>query len=293
MSRLPVWLRRSFPEGGSTLATTDIIQDLNLNTICESAKCPNKTECFSRKTATFLILGNLCTRRCTFCSVPQGFPKGTDDDEADRVAEAAFRLGLRHVVITSSTRDDLKDGGANVFFDTVQSVRHRLPESTIEVLTPDFKGHEKPILRVAEALPNVYNHNLETVPRLYRVVRPGAIYSRSLRFFETIKKKYPEMMTKSGLMLGLGETEAEVMEVVRDLRQSGCDILTLGQYLKPEDGKLDVVEYIEPAQFQRYEKLARAVGFKEVFAGPFIRSSYHAGETFLNAQTSALSHILL
>jgi len=234
-----------------------------------------------------MILGELCTRRCSFCSVPQGLPKGeVDFSEPQRVSRAAAELGLRHVVVTSSTRDDLSDGGAEMFYETILALKTEIPGVAVEVLTPDFKGKEKPILRVADAKPSIYNHNLETVPRLYREVRPGSLYDRSLDFIETVKTKRPDIVTKSGIMVGLGETPDEVLSVLRDLHAHGCDIATIGQYLKPEEDKHEVVEFVPPERFALYAREGRKMGFKAVFSGPFVRSSYHAAETFLNAQAS-------
>lgn len=283
MRRFPDWLKKSIPEA-STLHTEGILTSYRLNTICHSAKCPNRSECFANRTATFLILGNLCTRRCTFCSVPQGNPIEVDATEPLRVAEASRALGLQHVVVTSVTRDDLADGGAEIFYETVRAIKREIPEATVEVLTPDFGGNQEAILKVCNADPEIYNHNLETVPRLYRRVRPKALYERSLNLIRTVKHHHPEILTKSGLMVGLGETVEEVLHVLRELCDYGCDIVTLGQYLKPKEERLPVVEYVTPETFSLYETEARGMGFKEVFAGPFVRSSYHAKETFLSAR---------
>lgn len=286
MRRFPDWLKKSLPEA-STLQTEAILSTYHLNTICHSAKCPNRSECFSNRTATFLILGNLCTRRCTFCSVPQGFPTEVDLTEPMRVAQASLKLGLKHVVVTSVTRDDLEDGGAQVFYETVLALRQLLPDATVEVLTPDFQGCLDAILVVCGAQPDIYNHNLETVPRLYRRVRPRALYERSLNLIRTVKRCCPEILTKSGLMVGLGETVEEVLHVLEDLRDYQCDILTIGQYLKPKEGKLPVEEYITPETFAFYESKGMEMGFKAVFSGPFVRSSYHAEETFINASRAS------
>jgi len=283
MRRFPDWLKKSIPEA-TTLHTEAVLDTHHLNTICHSAKCPNRSECFSNRTATFLILGNLCTRRCTFCSVPQGSPGAVDQTEPERVAQASLELGLKHVVVTSVTRDDLADGGAQIFHETILALKNLLPDSTVEVLTPDFQGRWESILKVCEACPNIYNHNLETVPRLYRRVRPGALYERSLNLIRAVKTHDPSILTKSGLMVGLGETVEEVVNVLRDLRDYQCDIVTIGQYLKPAESRLPVVEFIKPETFSFYEQTGMEMDFKAVFSGPFVRSSYHAEETFLTAK---------
>ncbi len=283
MRRFPDWLKKSIPEA-TTLQTDATLEKFNLNTICYSAKCPNRSECFSNRTATFLILGNLCTRRCTFCSVPQGAPTELDMTEPVRVAQASLELGLRHVVVTSVNRDDLEDGGAEIFYRTIQEIKKLIPDATVEVLTPDFQGRIQSILRVAEAYPEIYNHNLETVPRLYKRVRPQALYEQSLNLIRTVKLHHPGILTKSGLMVGLGEKVDEVLHVLGELRAYGCDIVTIGQYLKPKEGRLPVAEFVRPETFELFEARAREMGFKEVFSGPFVRSSYHAEETFLEAK---------
>ena len=257
--------------------TTDVIADLKLETVCESAKCPNRTECWSQQTATFMILGNVCTRPCGFCSVPRGKTEVIQLDEPDRVAEAAERLGLKYVVITSVTRDDLSDGGANHFYECVLAVRERTG-AKVEVLTPDFKGNRDAIHRVIEARPDVFNHNTETVPRLYDRVRRNAEYQRTLNLLKQVKDEVPTMPTKSGLMLGLGETREELLEVCADLRSVGCDMLTLGQYLQPTLDHLPVERYVPPEEFDEIGEQVRKLGFSMVASGPFVRSSYHAGE---------------
>ena len=274
--RLPKWLKRPMPAPGMQF-TGNIISDLNLQTVCESAKCPNRTECWSQKTATFMILGNVCTRPCGFCSVPKGKTESVQLDEPNRVAEAAQRLGLRHVVITSVTRDDLSDGGADHFYRCVQAVRNRTG-AAVEVLTPDFLGHAAAIDRVIEAAPDVFNHNTETVPRLYHRVRRNAEYQRTLDLLDRVKQQAPEIPTKSGLMLGLGETLEEVLEVCADLRSVGCEMITIGQYLQPSAAHLPVERYIPPDEFDAIGNLVRTLGFRLVASGPFVRSSYHAGE---------------
>ena len=247
--RLPKWLKRPLPEPGMAY-TSNVIEDLNLETVCESAKCPNRTECWSHRTATFMILGNVCTRPCGFCSVPKGKTETVELDGPQRVAEAAERLGLKHVVITSVTRDDLPDGGADHFYHCVLAVRKRTG-AAVEVLTPDFMGNTAAIDRVIEAQPEVFNHNTETVPRLYDRVRRNANYQRTLNFLKHVKDQAPNLLTKSGLMLGLGETQEEVLEVCADLRKVGCDMLTLGQYLQPTPAHLPVERYVPPEELMK------------------------------------------
>lgn len=275
--RLPDWLKRDLPEGNENGFTDHLLRELRLETVCENARCPNRPECYSRRTATFMILGNVCTRPCGFCSVPRGEPLALEDDEPQRVAEAAARLGLAHVVITSVTRDDLPDGGADHFFRTILAVRDRT-HAAIEVLTPDFLGNFRALDRVLEASPEVFNHNMETVPRLYKRVRGRASYQRSLDLLGYVKDRLPTSVTKSGLMLGLGETADELLEVLADLRAAHCDALTLGQYLAPTLKHLPVKRYVPPAEFDELARLARSMGFKKVASGPFVRSSYHADE---------------
>ena len=274
--RLPEWLRRPLPEPGM-LFTSNVIADLKLETVCESAKCPNRTECWSHRTATFMILGNVCTRPCGFCSVPKGKTEVIQLDEPERVAEAAERLGLKHVVITSVTRDDLPDGGADHFYKCVIAVRERTG-AAVEVLTPDFRGNLAAVDRVVEARPDVFNHNTETVPRLYDRVRRNAEYQRTLDLLARVKELAPDMPTKSGLMLGLGETIEEVLEVCADLRRVGCEMITLGQYLQPTFDHLPVERFVPPEEFDEIGELVRLMGFRLVASGPFVRSSYHAGE---------------
>lgn len=274
--RLPPWLKRPLPAPGMFF-TSRVIEDLRLETVCESAKCPNRTECWSQRTATFMILGNVCTRPCGFCSVPKGKTEALQVDEPDRVAEAAARLGLKHVVITSVTRDDLADGGSEHFYQCVRAVRARTG-AAVEVLTPDFLGNTRAIDRVIEAAPDVFNHNVETVPRLYHRVRRNAVYQRSLDLLARVKDNAPRIPTKSGLMLGLGETEEEILAVCADLRAVGCEILTVGQYLQPSPQHLPVERYVPPEEFEALGARVRGLGFKLVASGPFVRSSYHAGE---------------
>jgi lipoic acid synthetase len=274
--RLPKWLKRPLPQAGMQF-TTNVIADLKLETVCESAKCPNQTECWSQKTATFMILGNVCTRPCGFCSVLKGKTETVQLDEPGRVAEAAERLGLKYVVITSVTRDDLPDGGADHFYECVLAVRKRTG-AKVEVLTPDFRGNRDAISRVIQSRPDVFNHNTETVPRLYDRVRRNADYRRTLDLLQQIKNEAPDMPTKSGLMLGLGETRDELLEVCSDLRAVGVDMLTLGQYLQPTAEHLPVERYVPPEEFAEIGEQMRRLGFSMVASGPFVRSSYHAGE---------------
>jgi lipoyl synthase len=275
--RLPAWLKRALPHGNENHFTGNLLRELGLETVCENARCPNRPECYARRTATFMILGNVCTRPCGFCSVEKGAPEALEDDEPVRVAEAAHRLGLRHVVITSVTRDDLPDGGADHFYRCIRAVRERTG-AAVEVLTPDFLGDAGAIDRVLEARPDVYNHNMETVPRLYRKVRGRAEYQRSLDLLAHVKRKASGIVTKSGLMLGLGETTEELLDVLADLRAVACDTLTLGQYLAPTLRHIPVKRYVSPKEFDALAALARTLGFKQVASGPFVRSSYHADE---------------
>ena len=275
--RLPSWLKRNLPRGNGNFFTHELLRELRLETVCENARCPNRPECYARRTATFMILGNVCTRPCGFCSVAKGTPEPLEDDEPQRVAEAALRLGLKHVVITSVTRDDLPDGGADHFYRCVLAVRARTG-AAVEVLTPDFLGDTAAVDRVLEARPEVYNHNMETVPRFYKKVRGRACYRRSLDLLAHVKRRSPGTTTKSGLMLGLGETTEELLEVFADLRTAGCDMLTLGQYLAPTLKHVPVARYVPPAEFDALAVLARSLGFRHVASGPFVRSSYHADE---------------
>jgi lipoic acid synthetase len=275
--RLPSWLKRKLPLGNGHFFTQELLRELRLETVCENARCPNRPECYARRTATFMILGNICTRPCGFCSVPKGQPDDLEDDEPARVAEAALRLGLRHVVITSVTRDDLPDGGADHFRRCILAVRERTG-AVVEVLTPDFLGDLSAVDRVLEAAPEVFNHNMETVPRLYKKVRGRASYQRSLDVLAHVKQCSPATVTKSGLMLGLGETTEELFDVLGDLRAAGCDTLTLGQYLAPTLKHIPVARYVTPAEFDEFAARARTLGFVKVAAGPFVRSSYHADE---------------
>jgi lipoic acid synthetase len=277
--RLPEWLRTKLPTSDSFARTRNLLDELKLHTVCESAKCPNHWECWSKGTATFMIGGDRCTRACGFCAVTTAKPFALEADEPLRVAEATRRMGLRHVVITAVARDDLADGGAEHFRQTIEAVRRLNPQIVIEVLTPDFNDRDESIDTVLAAKPEVFNHNLETVRRLTPKVRSRATYDRSLSVLEKVKARGGNRIhTKSGLMLGLGEGEDEVLEAMRDLREVGCDILTLGQYLQPTLRHLAVVEFVSPATFDDLGQRARGMGFVHVASGPMVRSSYHADE---------------
>lgn len=276
IGRLPRWLKRNVPLGNANHFTANLLEELRLETVCDNARCPNRMECYSQKTATFMILGNVCTRPCGFCAVAKGKTQELEADEPERVAEAARRLGLRHVVITSVTRDDLADGGAEHFYRTVLAVRERTG-AAVEVLTPDFVHCRWAVDRVVAAAPEVFNHNTETVPRLYREVRGRkSDYGWTLGLLRRVKHLNPAVKTKSGLMLGLGETRDELLSALRDLRGAGCDLLTLGQYLQPSPEHLPVVRYVPPVEFDELGAIARGMGFQQVASGPFVRSSYHA-----------------
>jgi lipoyl synthase len=281
----PNWLRAPAPVGDNYRELKDLVGNLHLHTVCESAACPNIGECWNRRTATFMILGNVCTRRCGFCAVQKGAPLEVDMDEPRRVAEACAALGLRYAVITSVNRDDRPDGGADLFRMTIQAIRHRVPGCKVEVLVPDFQGSHAAMDIVMNAHPDVLNHNTETVPRLYRQVRLGARYERSLDMLRYAKQVRPHVPTKSGLMLGLGETRDEVLQVMRDLQRHRVDILTLGQYLRPSPKHLPIVRYVPQSEFDEYRRAGYEMGFAHVEAGPLVRSSYHAD----GAEQSALS----
>jgi lipoic acid synthetase len=275
----PDWLRVKFFGGERYQDLKRIMRTLDLHTVCESARCPNMGECWEHGTATFMILGNICTRACGFCAVPSGRPAGPpDEDEPVRVAEAVARLGLRYAVVTSVNRDDQPDGGAHIFARTIEEIRRRVPGCKVEVLIPDFRGDWNALDTVLAAKPNVLNHNTETVPRLYRQVRKGALYQRSLELLRRCKETHPGVPTKTGLMLGLGEEKDEVLATFEDLAAQGTDILTLGQYLRPTRDHLPVVRYVHPDEFAEYKILGEAMGFRHVEAGPLVRSSYHAFE---------------
>ena len=276
-ARLPSWIREKRINLQQLHEMKALLREKQLHSVCESLACPNRTECFSRGTATFMILGDVCTRSCGFCNVTTGRPYGAPSrDEPAAVAEAAARMGLRHVVVTSVTRDDLLDGGAGQFADTIRALRIALPDAAIEVLTPDFHGNLESVRVVVDAKPDYFNHNVETVPRLYDVVRPGARFERSLSILREVRRLDPAIATKSGFMLGLGERTDEIIDVMKRLLDAQCEILTIGQYLQPKREKLDVVEYIQPSVFDRYRDIGIDMGYRAVFAGPFVRSSYMA-----------------
>ena len=274
----PSWLRAKAPVGENFHNLKKLARGLGLHTVCESAQCPNIGECWNHKTATFMLLGNICTRRCGFCAVPKGKPGPLDWDEPRRVAEAVATLGLKHAVVTSVNRDDDNAGGAKIFAETTRLIRELTPDCRVEVLIPDFQGLEEPLRIVLDAKPNVLNHNTESVPRLYRVVRSGARYERTLRLLENAKKFSPGMVTKSGVMVGLGETITELVEVFKDLGTRGVDILTVGQYLRPSRDHLPMTRFYTPEEFVYLKEEALRFGFRHVESGPMVRSSYHAHE---------------
>jgi lipoic acid synthetase len=274
----PDWLRAKAPVGDNFHNLKKLARGLDLHTVCESAQCPNIGECWDHHTATFMLLGDICTRRCGFCAVPKGRPEAIDWDEPRRVAEAVATLGLRHAVVTSVNRDDDNVGGAKIFAETIRQIREQTPECRVEVLIPDFQGLEEPLRIVLEAKPNVLNHNTETVPRLYRAVRSGARYQRTLDLLSNAKQWAPAMVTKSGVMVGIGESVEELIEVFRDLGGQGVDILTVGQYLRPSKDHLPMTRFYTPAEFVYLKEEALKFGFKHVESGPLVRSSYHAHE---------------
>ena len=276
--RLPAWLRRPIAHGGEYAAVEGLLDRLELSTVCREAKCPNRGECYASGTATFLIAGDVCTRGCRFCAVESRRPVPLDPGEPDRVAEAVEAMGLRHAVVTMVTRDDLDDGAAAHVVATIKAVRARTPDVAVEVLVSDFGGRGASVDAVADARPDVFNHNVETVPRLYKTVRPGADYRRSLAVLARAGERAPGMPTKSGLMLGLGETHDEVVEAMRDLREAGVELLTLGQYLRPSAAHLPVAAFVEPDEFAKLARVGRRLGFSGVASAPFVRSSYHAAE---------------
>lgn len=279
LARKPSWIRAR-PQGGETVQRLKrILREQGLHTVCEEANCPNLGECFNGGTATFMILGDVCTRRCPFCDVAHGKPRPVDPEEPGRLAETVAAMGLNYVVITSVDRDDLRDGGAGHFAAVIRALRARCPAVTIEILTPDFRGREEKALEILAAdPPDVFNHNLETVPDLYRAARPGASYTGSLALLAAMKARCPEVPTKSGLMLGLGETDEQLHAVLTDLRNHQVDMLTLGQYLQPSRHHLPVARFVTPAQFDEFAEQARALGFSHVASGPMVRSSYHADQ---------------
>lgn len=283
--RLPPWIRVRVPARGPAAAVTDLLARGSLHTVCQGAHCPNQSECFNRGTATFMILGDTCTRDCRFCAVTAGRPLPPDPGEPERVAEAAARLALKHIVVTSVTRDDLPDGGAGLFAETIRAIRVRLPKSAIEVLVPDFLGREIDLTTVLAARPEVFNHNLETVRRLQREIRPAADYERSLAVLRFAAASTLPPAVKSGLMVGLGETDGEMREAIADLRQAGCGLLTIGQYLAPSRQHAPVRRYVPPETFAGYARFATGLGFRGVASGPMVRSSYHAGRLFGSDET--------
>jgi lipoyl synthase len=274
----PEWLRAKAPVGTNFHHLKQLARGLGLHTVCESAQCPNIGECWNHKTATFMLLGDICTRRCGFCAVPKGRPQAIDWEEPRRVAEAVATLGLKHAVVTSVNRDDDNLGGARVFAETIREIREQTPDCRVEVLIPDFQGLEEPLRIVVDARPDVLNHNTETVPRLYRAVRSGARYERTLGLLEKAKQMSPGMVTKSGVMVGLGESTAELLAVFRDLGERGVDILTIGQYLRPSKDHLPIARFYAPQEFVEMRTEALRFGFRHVESGPLVRSSYHAHE---------------
>lgn len=280
-ARKPDWIRVKAPTSAGFAATRALMRSKSLTTVCEEAACPNIGECWSKKHATVMILGDTCTRACAFCNVKTGMPRAVDPMEPSNVADAAVQMGLEHIVITSVDRDDLPDGGAKQFVKVIEAIRRASPTTTIEILTPDFRNkHEAAIEMIVAARPDVYNHNLETVPRLYPTIRPGARYYASIRLLETVKKLDPSIFTKSGIMLGLGEERLEVHQVMDDMRSADIDFLTMGQYLQPTPRHAKVQDFVTPAAFDAYAAIARAKGFLLVASSPLTRSSYHAGDDF-------------
>ena len=274
LGKRPEWLKVRLPSGQNYKDVYDLMRNSRLNTVCEEARCPNIAECWNARTATFMILGDTCTRSCGFCNVKLGLPTELDLDEPRRVAESVEQLKLRHVVITSVNRDELKDGGASIFAETIRLIREKMPETTIEILIPDFKGEEHAFEIIMKQPPNILNHNLETVKRLYHAVRPQAKYSRSLELITWFKKK--GLRTKSGIMVGIGETKEEVFELMQELYDNGCDIMTIGQYLQPTKNHLPVDRYVTLEEFKEYKDFGLELGFKAVESAPLVRSSYHA-----------------
>ncbi len=272
----PEWLRVRLPSGENYEQLKQLMRSKQLHTVCEEAQCPNMGECWANKTATFMILGSVCTRSCGFCAVATGRPMALDWEEPRRVAEAVTQMGLNHVVVTSVNRDEMHDGGATLFAATIRWIRRLNPECAVEVLTPDFKGSRDALKIVMDARPDVFNHNVETVPRLYKRVRPQAVYERSLDVLSWAKEMRPEKPTKTGFMLGLGETHEEVLDLLRDLRAHDVDVVTIGQYLRPSQQHLPIERYATPDEFREYARLGREMGFRNVFSGPLVRSSYHA-----------------
>ena len=285
--RKPSWLKVPAPGGANYIALKGLMRDLKLHTVCEEAHCPNIGECWEHKAATFMILGDVCTRNCAYCAVAHGTPKALDLDEPARLAEAVAQMGLEFVVITSVDRDDLHNGGAEIFAGAITELRRRLPQTSVEVLIPDFKGNPEALRIVVQARPDILNHNLETIDRLYRIARPGGRYARALELLRRAKELDPTLLTKSGLMVGLGEEWDELLVAMRDLRTQGVDILTLGQYLRPSADHLPIARYYTPAEFAELKGLGLAMGFRHVESGPLVRSSYHAWEQVERATATA------
>ena len=275
-SKHPTWIKARIPCGQNFFDVKKILRRMKLHTVCEEARCPNIGECWDSRTATFMILGDICTRRCGFCAVTKGIPTELDENEPERIAKAAAELKLKHLVITSVTRDDIADGGASIFARCIEAARNYNPECSVEVLIPDFQDDAAALATVASAKPDVLNHNLETVPRLYPYARPKADYQRSLMLLQNAKELEQDMLTKSGLMVGLGETVKELLETMHDLRQSNCDILTIGQYLSPSRHHLPIARYYPPKEFEEFIRKGAEMGFRHVESGPLVRSSYHA-----------------
>ena len=278
--RKPPWLKKRIPPFQDLQRVKSILTEAELHTVCEEARCPNLGECFSKGTATILILGRICTRNCGFCAVENGIPAPLDESEPEKVAQAVKKMDLQYIVVTSVTRDDLPDGGASHFVKTIRAIRGLNSRIKIEVLIPDFKGDLSSLIMVLKQYPDVLNHNIETIPRLYHEVRPQAGYKRSLNLLTRSKESFPQILTKSGFMLGLGENEREVLDLLRDLREVECDFLTIGQYLQPRSDRLPVVRYIPPEEFEEYKKIGKEMGFRSVASGPFVRSSFHASQMF-------------
>jgi len=283
----PPWLKKRIPPYQDLLKVKTLLEESGLHTVCEEAHCPNLGECFSQGTATFLILGDICTRNCGFCAVRHGTPVPPAEDEPNRIGRVVVEMGLHYVVITSVTRDDLPDGGASFFARTISAIREQDQGIKIEVLVPDFRGDLSSLETILRASPDVLNHNIETIARLYSEVRPQADYSRSLHLLRESKRSHPRILTKSGFMLGLGETHEEVLELMQDLRNVGCNFLTIGQYLQPRSDRLPVERYIPPEEFEEYQRIGMKMGFKAVASGPFVRSSFHASQLFENIPISA------
>lgn len=278
--RKPEWLRVKIQGGETSGNVQEILKKYSLNTVCREANCPNRMECFSKRTATFMVLGKNCTRNCTFCNVTKEKPEPVDINEPYNVAQAVDKLGLKHAVITSVTRDDIEDGGAGHFAKIIEEIKKLNKNITIEVLIPDFKGSKEALKKVVDAKPEIINHNVETTPSLYKEVRPMAVYKRSLELLKNVKDMDKSIMTKSGFMLGLGETEEDVVGILKDLKEINCEIVTIGQYLAPSSKHHPVVEYVHPDIFKKYEKIALDMGFKHVFSAPLVRSSYYAEQVF-------------